>query len=79
MSRANESDLRLEAMLQEWATRHALPHSRSESIRLAVLQMPQQTPTELSVAWWQGFFGNLNSVLGRTTAMSNYLRFQQIA
>jgi len=79
MSREDERQQRLEALLQAWTTRHMLPAAQSESIRLAIPRVTEPAVTEPGIGWWHQLFGTLDIVLGRTTDMFRYLDFRQTA
>jgi hypothetical protein len=74
VSRDRAGEQNLEALLQDWAARHALLRVRAETIRQAVLVMPETPATELTVAWWHRLFRPLAATLQRSTDMARYLQ-----
>lgn len=64
----------LDTLLHDWAARHALSLSRSESIRRTVPRRTQSPASELTAAWWNQVFGTLAAALQQSTDMTPYLR-----
>jgi hypothetical protein len=68
----------LDALLQDWSTRHALPLARAEAIRHALPDPPARLETELTVAWWHRLFRPVTTTLPRPTDMARYLRHSRV-
>jgi hypothetical protein len=77
MKRKSLQTQRLDALLNDWAARQALPAAQAETLRRAIVLTPARQATELSVAWWHQLFGALRLPLGRAIDMSRYLHSPQ--
>lgn len=63
---APEVEAALDTQLAGWSARHALSEGRAEVIRQLALSVATAQYEALPYEWWERFFADLWSVVGRT-------------
>jgi len=71
------TDHELDALLTQWAQRHALPSAKAEAIRLAARTTAPAPSHEigLSVDWWKDLYRGISREICRSTDARRYLPF----